>query len=391
MNRIVPSWIFIILVPIFVGCRGSSSSKQDEVLVEMELILVDSLTFDMMKTLHLIDFHKEKELYLMSAPGLEGTYYIINKNGDIIVENSLADGPNGFGMVLHRGGFVGEEIVLVGTNRVYVYDLNLVRQRDFLFEQEVRYRLIHFVRDYLATYTIEGQEWPVVNISEEILHKFPEDYFDTLNLLHLVNLKNGEIRKGGKLDEASVFKHGSFYPYIDKPVFFSDANSSAVSVILGGDSVLYQFDPAKNFELVNRLAVPRILPDRKESIPMAEAGRETFQKNRPAVAFSGNFFNIMGKGDSFLIAYKTGGDKSIWSEQMTDDAREKYKATIKTYYIPIQDGKIIGNPVLWDKPGDLVLGVGENRYIQYARDQADLHEFEKNYQCYYIYELGEKR
>lgn len=210
MNRIVPSWIFIILVPIFVGCRGSSSSKQDEVLVEMELILVDSLTLDMMKTLHLIDFHKEKELYLMSAPGLEGTYYIINKNGDIIVENSLADGPNGFGMVLHRGGFVGEEIVLVGTNRVYVYDLNLVRQRDFLFEQEVRYRLIHFVRDYLATYTIEGQEWPVVNISEEILHKFPVDYFDTLNLLHLVNLKNGEIRKGGKLDEASVFKHGSF-------------------------------------------------------------------------------------------------------------------------------------------------------------------------------------
>ena len=387
MNRTIPVWIFLILVFVFVGCVDSSD--EDEVLTEMEFILVDSLTFDMMKTLHLIDFHKEKELYLMSAPGLEGTYYIINKDGDIIVENSLADGPNGFGMILHRGGFVGEEIVLVGANRVYVYDMNLVRQRDFPFEQEVRYRLVHFVRDYLATYTLEGEEWPIVNISEEILHKYPEDYFDTLNVLHLFNPGNGEIRKGGKLDEASVFKHGDFYPYLDKPVFFSDATSSAVSVILGGDSVLYQFDPAKNFELVNRLAVPRLRPDRKEPIPMAEAGRETFQKNRPAVAFSGNFYNMMGKGNSFLIAYKTGGDKSLWSEEMTVEAREKYSATINTFYIPVQGGKISGKPLLWDKPGDLVLGVGENRYIQYARDQADIHEFEKAYQCYYIYELRE--
>lgn len=390
MNRIIPSWIFLVLVLIFIRCGGSSSSKGGEVLTEMELVLVDSLTLDMMKTLHLIDFHKEKELYLMSAPGLEGTYYIINKNGDIIVENSLADGPNGFGMVLHRGGFVGEEIVLVGTNRVYVYDLNLVRQRDFLFEQEVRYRLVHFVRDYLATYTLEQQEWPIVNINEEILHKYPEDYFDTLNLLHLVSPKNGEIRKGGKLDEASVYMHGNFYPYLDKPVYFSDANSSAVSVILGGDSVLYQFDPAKNFKLVNRLTVPRLLSDRKEPIAMADAGRETFQKNRPAVAFSGSFYNIMGKGNSFLIAYRTGGDKSLWSEEMTEEAREKYRATIKTYYIPIGDGKVIGEPLLWDKAGDLVLGVGENKFIQYARDQAELHEFEKEYQCYYIYELREK-
>lgn len=159
---------------------------------------------------------------------------------------------------------------------------------------------------------------------------------------------------------------------------------------MGGDSVLYQFDPAKNFELVNRLVVPRLLPDRKEPIAMVDAGRETFQRNRPAVAFSGYFYNIMGKGDSFLIAYRTGGDNSLWSEEMTEEAREKYRATIKTYYIPTGNGKVIGEPILWDKPGDLVLGVGENKFIQYARDQADLHEFEKDYQCYYIYELKEQ-
>jgi hypothetical protein len=237
---------------------------------------------------------------------------------------------------------------------------------------------------------LEGTEWPIVNISEEILHQYPADYFDTLNLLHLVNPRNGEVRKGGKLDETSVFKQGDFFPYLDKPVFFSDANSSAVSVILGADSVLYQFDPTQNFKLVNRIVVPRLLPDRKDPIPMAESGREIFQKHRTEVAFSGNFYNMMGKGNSFLLAYRTGGDRGLWSEDMNEEARERYTATIKTYYIPIQHGEIIGQPILWDKPGELILGVGENRYIQYALDQADLHEFEKEYQCYYIYELREK-
>lgn len=52
--------------------------------------------------------------------------------------------------------------------------------------------------------------------------------------------------------------------------------------------------------------------------------------------------------------------------------------------------KKTGCPILWDKPVDLLLGVGEKRFIHYARDQADLHAYEKDYQCYYIYELRVK-
>ena len=60
--------------------------------------------------------------------------------------------------------------------------------------------------------------------------------------------------------------------------------------------------------------------------------------------------------------------------------------TRNIYYYPIEDGILIGLPVLWDKPGNLKLGLGKNRYLHYA-DQADIHEEEKEYQCYYIYEL----
>ena len=66
---------------------------------------------------------------------------------------------------------------------------------------------------------------------------------------------------------------------------------------------------------------------------------------------------------------------------MDNDARQHFQESRKTVYIPIA----------WDKPGDLVLGVGENRYIQYATDQAVLHDYEKDYQCFYIFELREKQ
>ncbi len=96
---------------------------------------------------------------------------------------------------------------------------------------------------------------------------------------------------------------------------------------------------------------------------------------------------MMGQGDEFILAYKTGSDPEL--DQKRQDPGAKEEASTKTYYYPFKDNKLIGNAILWDKPGDLILGVGPNRYLQYA-DQADIHNYEKEYQCYYIYEIREK-
>ncbi|WP_114749929.1 hypothetical protein [Pleomorphovibrio marinus] len=380
----------LIMGVILAGTSCQNDQGLEKELPQMELVLVDSLTTDILKPLNLIDFHKEKGLYLMSTMGLEGTYYILDKKGNIVVENSLAEGPNGFGMVLLRAGFVGDDVVLVGMDQVHVYDLDLQKQRSYPFEQEPRFKVIHFVRDYLSTFNLDEQEWPIVNLNEAILHQYPRDYFDTLNMVHLINPQNGEVKKGGKLDPSSRFSQDRFYPYLDKPLHFSDGTSSVVSVILGADSVLYQYDPNRDFELVNRITVPRLTPDVLNSIPMEEASRENLQNNRPSLAFSGNFHNMMGTGDTFLLAYRTGGEKGLWSEQMDEASRDKFNASVRRYYIPIKEGELAGKPMLWEKPGELALAVGENRFIHYHRDQAELHEYEKEYQCYYIYELRRK-
>ncbi|MCC5938932.1 MAG: hypothetical protein JJU34_16765 [Lunatimonas sp.] len=386
-----PIALFAALLTLLLSnlsCKQSGEGHS--VLKSMEFVLVDSLVFDHLGPYNLLDYHKDKGLYLFSAKLLEGTYYLVNDAGEVVAENSLADGPNGFGMVLHRAGFVGDEVVLVGTNRVFVYDLQLVRQRDYPFEQEVRFRLAHAVRDYLSTFLLDGKEWPLVNISEQILPRYPVDYFDTLNLVHLMDVQTGEVREGGKLDAQSAFMQGQLSPWNDKPVYFSDRESDLISVILFGDSVLYQIDPRKGFATVNRISVPRIPPDVWHGIPMEDATMENVRAGRLKSLLSGTFFNMMGKGNAFLLAYRTGGDGKLLSEEMDNESRQKFQETRKVFYIPIRDGRVEGDPVLWNNPGDLVLGVGENRYLQYATDQAVLHDYEKDYQCYYIFELREK-
>jgi hypothetical protein len=385
---ILPS-ILTAFILLHAACGTQQHNESER--KSFELVVVDSLTFEHLGPYNLLDYHKDKGLYLFSAKLLEGTYYLVNDGGEVVAENSLADGPNGFGMVLHRAGFVGDEVVLVGTNRVFVYDLQLVRRRDYPFEQEVRFRLIHAVRDYLATYQLDGKEWPLVNISEQILPRYPVDYFDTLNLVHLMDVQTGEVRKGGKLDAQSAFKQGQLSPWNDKPVFFSDRESDLISVVLFGDSVLYQVDPRRSFSTANRVSLPRPQPDVWNGIPMADATMENVQAGRRKSVLSGTFFNMMGKGNAFLLAYKTGGNGKFLSEEMDNESRQQFQESRKTFYIPIRDGRVEGDPILWDKPGDLVLGVGENRYLQYATDQAVLHDYEKDYQCFYIFELREKQ
>jgi hypothetical protein len=364
-------------------------SHRDDQLVEMEFVLVDSIAFDEPEILRILDYDDTHGLYLMVNIGVEGKYFLIDEEGNQIAENTLSEGPDAFGMVLHRAGFVGDEILFIGDQTVYVYDLDLNQLIKFPFEQEVKVRLIHWTLDYLSTFQWDGDIFAVANLSDAYLPVFPSDYYDTLNVLHLINPKDGTIFKGGKLDESSKMMHGGFLPGKEKPVFFSGPGSSYISAIFSGDSILYQYDPQQNFRIANKIKVDRMEPDQIEALPISEASngarKQTEINNRKG---GGDFINMMGHGDEFILAYKTGSDPSLLNEVQNPEEIKKAD-TRKTYYYPFKDNKLSGNPILWDKQGNLILSVGKNRYLQYA-DQADIHDFEKDYQCYYIYEIREK-
>ena len=383
--------IYRYLNVIVLGCvllaSCNSAENKNKGLPEMEFVLVDSLVFDELQILKVLDYHAERDAYLMVNQGVEGRYFIINSLGEVLSEEVLSEGPNAFGMVLHRAGFVGDEIMFISEQEIFVYDLDLRQLRKFPFEQHTMVRMIHGPLDNFHQFSINNVPYGIANLSDRLLEKYPENYFDTLNYFHLVNPANGAVIKGGKIDSSSIFKQNYFYPRKDKPINFSDINSDVLSLILPADSILFQFD--QNLELVNKIKLERQEPDQLAKMPMEEAGKKEFVTYGSVVALGGSFTHIAGHGDAFIVEYKTGINPEINSTGDIKEDWEAKKASMKTYYYPIKEGKQSGLPVLWEKAGTLKLGLGDNRYLQYA-DQADIHEEEKEYQCYYIYELKEK-
>jgi hypothetical protein len=365
-----------------VSCNRTENQSKD--LKKMEFVKVDSLVFDELQILNVLDYHPEQDIYLMVTKGVEGRYFIFNSDGEMLAEELLSEGPNAFGMVLHRAGFVGDEIMFVSDQEIFMYDLALKKLRKLPFEQDTRVRMIHTPLDNLNEVKIDNVSYGIANLSDKRLDEFPMDYFDTLNYFHLVNPADGSVIKGGKIDDSSIFKQNYFYPSKHKPIYFSDIKSKVISLILPADTILFQFN--KKLELVNKIKLEREEPDQLAKLPMEMANRSEFGTIGKEFALGGGFTHMVGQRDAFIVEYTAG--LAPEDNIQTEDYRERMAImeTRKVYYYPIEDGVQVGLPVLWDKPGKLKLGLGNNRYLHYA-DQADIHEEEKEYQCYYIYEL----
>lgn len=382
--------VFLICALLVISCKQGSSTPDES--KEFEFVVIDSLVTDLLETIRVLDFHHEKGLYLaVKYMTMEGHYYILDKEGNVVAENFLSEGPDAFGLVLVRAGFVGDEILFVSEGTSYVYDLSLKQKRRYPFEQGVRMRLIHWTRDNLSTFRMpDGSLHALMNLNDAYLQTYPMDYYDTLQLIHLMDIQTGAIHKGGKLLPDSKFTSGIFYPFMDKPLFFSDQFSSTISTILYGDTLLYQLDPVKNFELVDVISLPRISPDQIKEVSMDQASYATIREFRSDnFTLGGMFDQLIGFGDELLVGYRSGGRPDLVFDNPSPEQSEAFSASQKRYYFLIKDGKRIGKPIPWDKPGSLILNVGPNRYLHYA-DQADLHETENEYQSYPIYELREK-
>lgn len=360
--------------------------------MEFEFVKVDSLVTDILETVRILDYHHEKELYLtVKQMSMEGHYMLLDKNGEIVAENKLSEGPDAFGMVLLRAGFVGDEIMFVSDGEAFVYDLDFKQLRKFPFEQNPRVKLVHFTLDNLSTFkSSKGELSAIANLNDGYLQPYPLDYYDTLNMVHLLDVRTGYVLKGGKFNENGKFRSGRFYPFMDKPVYFSDLQSKYISTILRGDTSLYQLDPNQNFRVVNQIHLKRIQPDVIKDITMEDASFTTVKEYRSEnVRLGGAFDEMMGNGDEVLVGYQTGDDLDLAALNAGKQDGEELIQTKKRFYFLIRDGKLLGKEIEWTLPGSLKLNVGPNRYLQYG-DQAELHDFEKDYQCYYIYELREK-
>jgi len=174
---------------LMLSCKEKPASSS----IDYEFVKVDSLVLDILETVQVMDYHHEKGLYLLvKQASLEGHYFVVNDSGDIVAENKLSEGPDAFGMVLLRAGFIGDEILFLSDKKAFLYDLNLKPLRSYPYEQNPRVRMIHSALDNLSTFRFSDEEnWAIANLNDGYLTQYPTDYFDTLNLVHLINVNSG--------------------------------------------------------------------------------------------------------------------------------------------------------------------------------------------------------
>ncbi|WP_339926437.1 hypothetical protein [uncultured Cyclobacterium sp.] len=53
----------------------------------MEFLKMDSLVFDELQILNELDYHPEKDVYLMVTKGVDGRYFIINSQRRSLLKN----------------------------------------------------------------------------------------------------------------------------------------------------------------------------------------------------------------------------------------------------------------------------------------------------------------
>lgn len=106
-------YLLLLLSFPFLLLYCNNPNKEGNRFKEMEFVLVDSLVFDEMQILRILDHSPKHGLYLMVNQGVEGRYFLIRENGEILAEKVLSEGPDAFGMVLHRAGFVGDEVMFI--------------------------------------------------------------------------------------------------------------------------------------------------------------------------------------------------------------------------------------------------------------------------------------
>ena len=118
----------IALLCLIFSCGEKTTLKSDENL-EYVFVKVDSLFTDILETVRILDYHHEKELYLIvKQMSMEGHYMLLDKKGEIVSENQRSEGPDAFGMVLLRAGFVGDEIMFVSDGMVFAMFKPLMQQ-----------------------------------------------------------------------------------------------------------------------------------------------------------------------------------------------------------------------------------------------------------------------
>lgn len=207
--------LFFTLIAFLFSCTQSNESSKSEEIRNYRAIVTDSLTFDWLPEVKLLDYNDETGEFLLES---QKDILVIDKEANVVSQfNPHVEGPNYVGDYDYGWIFYGEnQLVAYGMNYFYLFDKNdgLIERYSYPVEVSSWWlldgdpqMLFHYRKennDKLLTF-ITAPNGPAYN---------SQAFQDSVKMVYLMDLENGESRPVMHKPETSIYR--TIGRYIDR-------------------------------------------------------------------------------------------------------------------------------------------------------------------------------
>ncbi len=370
MRRLIVGVLSSLLV-FFTSCGEKveklSESTPNQIL---EFEVVDSLRVDVLQDLIILDYHEQKEQYLMKERK-GGGIYLIDAAGGIIAQPELTgEGPNQVSMIWEGRFFGADQYIFKELSEnmdFHVFNTDF-RKVEKISGAATGLNSI-FLSFFRQTFTVWeesderlmiGEETNAYNPADLNPEKIGADFYNKANTGFLYELDADSISYLNLYPNDWEPKKSQRWIGQSFPYLAFDTKRKIVAVLPPIGDQLFLFDLEGN-QLKNERAVPLTHPERSQSIPDPE---------RESLLYP-SFSDVKNFGEYLLVIFYTHIPEEVYSgfrakdENYTQDPEwgkvvAQYR---KPRYIVIKDGKQLG--ILNELPvsGNVNLGLADGSLL----------------------------
>lgn len=207
----------ILLQICLINCFFSCGSKDNDNLSDTSyaLEIVDSVQVDFLGNLQLYAVHSTKDLFLFHE-FRQNQFILTDKNGQILSSfDQPGDSPSSYGKTPSSATFVDDSIVVMGQQKVVIYDLNF----DFIKSHQKPYAgkgMFYSGYNHLQKANI-ANETHLIAFTGGPQHSAAtnqEAYYSHFNTFDLISLDSGGFVPITPLHPKSRYKQGKAFNFI---------------------------------------------------------------------------------------------------------------------------------------------------------------------------------
>lgn len=287
----------LCLITCLFSCGSTNNENSPNTSYTLEI--VDSVQVDFLGNLQLYAVHSARDLFLFHE-FRKNQFILTDKNGKVLSSfDQPGDAPTSYGNTPGSATFVGDSIVVMGRQKLVIYDLNF----DYIKSHKKPYAgkgMFYSGYDHLQKANI-ANETHLVAFTGGPQHPAAtnqEAYYSHFNTFDLINLDSGGFVPITPLHPESRYNQGKAFNFI-RPMF--QVNEDKIHFIFATDTLFHTHD-LSNPE--NELTVEGIPFDDfilNPGYPLG--GSEDYDTPKPKKGEVKSYFKVDKKD---LILYQSG-------------------------------------------------------------------------------------